>query len=187
MKKILLASLVAFTPVIASAQVQQLSGFNFGQFIFAGAPSVDTEAGVSTGFIQSNFGLGTTPGPLDSGVYKINNFAGSPTTPYSAGLSTLYFDGTNGSSAFDFANGTNVSVFEVGAGVAVNNQTVNPTISMLLAGDDNNATLNFVSSGATNKFSIVTNTTGFADFNPASFSQPNDFNFTFFFNLEKII
>ncbi|HUG09963.1 MAG TPA: PEP-CTERM sorting domain-containing protein [Opitutaceae bacterium] len=175
MKKLLMASLVAIAPVIASAQVQLISGFNFGQFIGGGVPSTDGTTGDPIGFIQSNFGPNSAPGPEDSGVFKANN---GIATPYSAGSSTLYYDGTQSSSAFSYTLGTDVSVHERGALVAINEQTVNPLIQMY-PGDDNNAGLHLTSSVGINQFSIVTNTTGWADFDPLAFSQPNDFNFTF--------
>ena len=98
--------------------------------------------------------------------------------PYSAGTSTLYYDGTNGSSAFDFAGGTDLLVIQRGSGITVNDQTVNPVISMAFAGDDFNNGLQ-VNGASPMSFSIVTDTTGYIDFNPADVSLPNDFNFTF--------
>ncbi|HUG09964.1 MAG TPA: autotransporter-associated beta strand repeat-containing protein, partial [Opitutaceae bacterium] len=176
MKKTVCLLLSLAFPIVASAQVQLISGFNFGQYVGGGVPSTDGTTGDPIGFIQSNFGPNSAPGPEDSGVFKANN---SIATPYSAGSSTLYYDGTHSSSAFSYTLGTDVSVLERGALVAINEQTVNPLIQMF-PGDDNNAGLRFTTSvGGPNQFSIVTNTTGWTDFDPLAFSQPNDFNFTF--------
>lgn len=176
MKKLLLASLVAIAPAVASAQVQLVSGFNFGQFIGSGAPATDGTTGEPVGFISSNFGPGTQPGDADSGVFHANN---AIATPYSAGSSILYFDGSNGSTAFDFAGGTDLSVIERGSPVPVNSQTVNSLIQMALPGDVNNAGLRVTGGLLGKSFSIVTDTAAWADFAPADFTQSNDFNFTF--------
>lgn len=178
MKKLLIASLVAIAPVIASAQVQLISGFNFGQFLYGGEPVVDYAGGAlpTVGSVSSNFGGLVSPGAQDGGVYK---FGVGEDGTFTAGSSMLYFDGTNGSHNFDpFGGGTpgSVTVTELAAIDAANGQTVVPTIQMY-SGDDNNASLRLTSSGSINRFSIVTDTTGFTDY--ASGQIPFDTNFSF--------
>jgi hypothetical protein len=168
-----LSLLLALSSVAASAQVQLVAGFNFGQFIAFGQTSTDGLNGNPVGFISSNYTNNKSPGTNDSGVAHAAN---GIEVPYSDGPAVLYYDGTNGSDAWDFANLNGVLVVERGSLVAVNHNMVNGL--QMFQGDDNNAALRFTS-GSANKFSIVNDTRGWLDFNPASFNQPNDFNFTF--------
>ena len=95
---------------LVSAQVQLISGFNFGQFLYGGEPVTDYAGGSfpTVGSISSNFGGSISPGPQDGGAYK---FANAVDGTFTAGNSILYFDGTNGSGNFDrFGGGTAGSV-----------------------------------------------------------------------------
>ena len=158
------------------AQVELIAGWNFGQFVGAGTPSVDGTTGAPVGFIQSNYTNSITPTEDDSGVSHAGNQLAEP---FVAGSGILYFDGTNGSDAWDFSGGTDILVVEKGAQpnlVAVNHNLVNG--SQFFTGDTNNAHLRFTS-GVNSEFSITLDTTGFSDFSPEDFSQPNDFNLSF--------
>ncbi len=157
----------------AAAEVELISGFNFGQFIGGGYPSTDGLNGLAVGFVRSNFARNVAPAAVDSGAYHVAN---GVEAPFSAGVATLYFDGTHGSGAWDYSGGSNVSVEERGSLVAINHDLVNGR--QMFIGDDNNAALVFAA-GAVTDFSIVADTTGWSDFSPAEFNQPNDFNFTF--------
>lgn len=184
MKKLILASLVAIAPAIATAQVQLISGFNFGQFLYGGEPVTDYASGSLpvAGFIQSNYGGNVVPGPEDGGAFKIANGVDGT---FVAGTSTLYFDGSNGSSNFDpFGGGApgSVTVNELAALDATNAQTVNPIIQMY-SGDDNNAGLRLVNNGSSvNAFSIVTNTLGFEDYTTGLIANDANFSFAAFAN-----
>jgi hypothetical protein len=168
-----IALLLALSAAAASAQVQLIAGFNFGQFIGAGQASTDGVNGNPVGFITSNFTNNKSPGTFDSGV---SHAAFGIETPYSDGPATLYYDGTNGSDAWDFENLNGLIVVERGSLVAINHNMVNGL--QIFPGDDNNAALRFTA-GAANEFTIVNDTRGWMDFDPVSFNQPNDFNFTF--------
>lgn len=172
MKKFIIPLLAVAAPAASFADVELISGFNFGQFIGAGEASTDGLNGTATGSINSNYAGTTVPGAEDSGIYKVNN---AIETPYSAGSAAIYWDGTHGSDAWSFATG--VSVYEHGSFQAVNHQLV--TGDIMIYGDDNNAGLGFNSSLGNDTFALVIDTTGFADFAPSGFSQPNDYNFTF--------
>lgn len=172
MKKIILPLLAIAAPAISFANVELISGFNFGQFIGAGEASTDGLNGTATGSINSNYAGSSVPGVEDSGIYKVNNAIESS---YSAGSATIYWNGTNGSDAWDFSSG--LSVYEHGSAQAVNHELV--TGDIMIYGDDNNAGLGFNSGLGNDTFALVIDTTGFADYDPSGFGQPNDFNFTF--------
>ncbi len=173
MKKSILALLVAAAPVAGFSQVQLIAGFNFGQFIGGGYPSTNGEDGGAVGFIGSNYTNSSSPGTADSGAFHVANGIAAA---YSAGTGVIYWNGAHGSDAWDFSGGSDIAVVERGGLVAINHEMVNG-LQMFL-GDDNNAGLNLIS-GANNEIALVVNTVGFADFSPASYSQNNDFNFTF--------
>ena len=142
----------------------------------AGTPSVDGMTGAPVGFIQSNYTNSITPSEDDSGVSHGGNQIAEP---FVAGSGVLYFDGTNGSDAWNFSGGSGILVVERGAQpnlVAVNHNLVNG--SQFFTGDTNNAHLRFTS-GVNNEFSIALDTAGFSDFSPDDFSLPNDFNLSF--------
>lgn len=163
--------LLFVAPLIQAAEVELISGFNFGQFIAAGEASTDGLNGTPVGFIRSNYAGDTVPGVEDSGYYKVNN---AIETSYSAGVATLYWNGTRGSDAWTISSG--VSVYEHGALQAINHNLV--TGDIMIYGDDTNFGLRFAS-GANNEFALVVNTEGWSDFAPSAFDQPNDYNFTF--------
>ncbi len=155
-----LASIVS----TATAQVELIAGWNFGQFISAGVPSTDGTTGDPVSFIPSNYSGIDRPVDADSGPAHIG--AGDAST-YSSGTGLLSF------SAWDFAGGTDVSVIELGSFSAVNETLV--TGQTLFAGDPNNAHLRFTA-GAVTDFTISVNTATFTDFDPAGYSQTNDAN-----------
>ncbi len=166
----------AFALPASRAEIELIAGWNFGQFLSAGTPSVDGSTGTAVGSIVSNFSNTISPTEDDSGAnHALNGIA----DVFSAGTGVLYFDGSNGSDAWDFTGGSDVIVVERGSPpnlVAVNHEMVNG--SQMFPGDANNAHLRF-SSGANTDFSITVNTLGFSDYTPGDFSQPNDYNFTF--------
>lgn len=174
MKKSLLLSLALALPLAASAQVQLISGYNFGQFLGGGAPSLDGETGDTVGSVGANW-AGTNAPPLESGGGYVGN--NSLTGNYSNGTGRAYWDGSNGSTAFSL-NGSGIVAVDVGAN-AINGRNVYNT-QMFLVGDDLNLAL---STGGAGSLAFVTNTIGFADYDPTAFvnagASVNDANFTF--------
>lgn len=164
-------SLFLALPLANAAQVELISGLNFGQIVSSGEASTDGVNFSATGSIRSNYAGNTVPGVGDSGYYRANN---AIETSYASGVATLYWDGSNGSDAWTFASG--VSAYEHGSFQAVNHNLV--TGDTMVYGDDTNFALRFTA-GANNEFALVVDTVGWSDFDPAAFSQPNDFNFTF--------
>lgn len=173
MKKSLLLSFALALPLAASAQVQLISGYNFGQFLGGGAPSLDGTTGDTVGSVGANW-AGTNAPPLESGGGYVGSNA--LTGDYSNGTGRAYWDGSNGSTAFSL-NGTGIVAVDVGAN-AINGRNVYNT-QMFLVGDDLNLAL---STGGAGSLAFVTNTIGFTDYNPDSFAPVglgNDANFTF--------
>ncbi len=160
-------------PLTLPAQVELLAGWNFGQFISAGAPSTDGAFGMPAGRIASNFSHTVSPTDADSGPKHIET---ATETAFEAGTGLLYFDGTHGADAWDTAGGTDIAVVERGSLVAVNHELVNG--ANFFPGDPNNAHLQ-LSSGTNSRVALTVATTGFSDYDPAATSQPNDANFTF--------
>ena len=171
MKKQLATLLALAAPAAAFADVQLIAGFNFGQIVAEGTPSITGSSFADTGSIPSNYAFGVAyPGAADSGISKT---AENSDVIYSAGTGRVYFDGTNGSQSW--ASPAVYAFFRESL-VASNDVMVDG--NSMYAGDDLNAQLKFVSGAATD-FSVVVSTVGYADFNPTAFSQPNDFNFTY--------
>lgn len=154
MKKAILASLVLASGASAFAADSLIAGFNFGQFNGSGVPSTDGVDFTSAGSVAAGFRGTSTPTNADSGVYRANNGISGA---YDPGYATWYWDGTNGSASFAF-NGVDVAVVETSLN-AVNSATVNG--GNLLGFDTNFAGLSFAVAGQ--KWSIVTNTVGYAD------------------------
>lgn len=73
------------------AQVQLVSGYNFGQFLGAGDSAIDAGTGLDSGFIGANWAEGAPP-PLTSNGADFANDVG-----YTNGTGTVYWDGTAGS------------------------------------------------------------------------------------------
>jgi len=167
---VFLAAVSLFAP--ARAQVELIAGFNFGQFLQPGEPALDGVSFERVGSIPGNWSATVSPGPEDTGDYKVQN---NLDTVFSAGDAMLWFDGSNGSSAW---TGASVSVVERGGLDAVNAQLVNG--EPMYAGDDRNLHLQLnAGAGSGDTFAVTLSTLGYADFDPAAFGQPNDFNFTF--------
>jgi hypothetical protein len=174
MKKTLIQALCLFAvPVAASAQVELIAGWNFGQFFSSGYPSTNAVTGDSVGFVPSNFTGTQRPGPGSSGPER---FGSNPNT-FSLGTGIISWNGSNGSDTWDF---------DTGAAAAVNNQpelysAINGQLvynNDFNAGQIGNFQLQF-NAGAADAFSITLDTSAYQDFNPAAYSQTNDFNFTF--------
>jgi hypothetical protein len=171
MKKQLATLLALAAPAAAFADVELIAGFNFGQFVAEGQPSITGSSFADTGSIPSNYASGVAyPGAADSGISKT---AENSDVVFSAGSGMVYFDGTNGSHNWTTPA---VYVFFRNALEATNDVMVDG--NSMYPGDDLNAQLQFVSGAATD-FSVVVNTVGFGDFNPAGYAQPNDYNFTY--------
>ena len=155
----------------ATAQVELIAGWNFGQFVGAGAPSTDPENFNTVSSVTSNFSGTTRPSPEDGGVYRAQN-AGSGF--FTSGTGVLDFttwtlhDGTS-------LTPSGVTVFEVTSIEAANGTNVNGLT--IFNGDDNNAQLRFTAGGVTD-FTVSLNTIGFGDYAPADFTQTNDSNLT---------
>lgn len=176
MKKLLLTAVALALATASFAQVEFISGYNFGQFIGAGAPSLDGTTGDSVGSIGANW-TRTTPPPLESGGGYIgtNGLTGN----FSNGTGRLYWDGSNGSTAFD-TTGFGIVAVDVGAN-SINGRNVYNT-QMFLGGDDLNLALG---TGGAGRLAFVTSTLGYSDYNPDSFANAgspgtvNDSNLTF--------
>jgi hypothetical protein len=169
MKKSILALGVAVLPVVASAQVQLIAGWNFGQFLPSPTPILDGASFETVGSIPSNWTSAVQAGPEDTGQFKQDN---SLSTIFSAGSGVLSFDGGNSSSAW----GANASV-NIGTGLdAVNAATV--TGNPMYTGDDAFLSLRLTAVSGVTDIALTLNTVGFGDFDPAAFGQDNDANFT---------
>ena len=162
-------------PVAASAQVELIAGWNFGQFISSIVPSTDGTTGDAVGFIPSNFTGTQRPGPGSSGPEHI--IAGDSST-FSLGSGIISWDGSNGSHVWSFADGSGVYVdnnpetySSVNGGLVTSND--------LAAGQTSNFQLRFTSSGGVEDFAITVDTSGYADYDDGAYSQTNDYNFSF--------
>lgn len=161
-----LAAVSLASSASAAVSVELIAGWNFGQFISSGVPSTDGTTGDAIGSIPSNYAGSTRPLDSDSGPSHI--LSGNSTT-FSAGSGVLNF------SAWDFANGVDVSVVELGGVSAINATAVDGL--QMYPGDTSNAHLRFAV-GSVSDFTISLDTSSFADFDPLDFSQTNDFNLT---------
>ena len=161
MKKILVSALVLALPALASAQVQLMSGWNFGQFLGAGAPSMDGATFDTVGSIGANYttvgGVFTAAPNSSSGDFVGNNaLPGNYQAPAPAGR--MFWDGTNGSSTYALDGIAIVSNDSFGPN-SVNGATVNGIGSMAFAGDGLNQALT-VTAGS---LGILQDTSLFAD------------------------
>lgn len=170
MKKILITALALALPALASAQVALMSGYNFGQFLGAGYPSLDGTTGDPVGSIGANF-AGTSQAPSSSSGDIVGN--NGTTGNYSNGSGRLYWDGTNGSSAYDFSSGIQIVSTTAGGPNAVNGQTVHG-YSLAFQGDNLNQKLTTNLNGGALAF--VQNTLGYVDYIPVG---PLDANLSF--------
>lgn len=162
-------------PVAASAQVQLVAGWNFGQFISSYVPSTDGTTGEAVGSIPSNFTGLQRGGPGTSGPEHV--LAGDSSV-FSLGTGVISWDGTNGSHVWAFPAGDEVFVNNNPESYSsVNGSLV--TGNDMVAGQSANWQLRFSNLTTATDFAISVNTVGFSDFDPSSFSQNNDFNFTF--------
>ncbi len=162
-------------PAAASAQVQLLAGWNFGQFISNTVPSTNGATGEAVGSIASNYVGFSRPTPETSGPERA--LAGIASS-YSAGTGVISWDGSNGSDSWAYVDGTAVFVNNQPESYSsVNGNLV--TANDFAAGQTANWQLRFTSSVGANDFSIQVNTVGFEDYNEANYSQTNDYNFSF--------
>jgi hypothetical protein len=175
MKKLLIALFAAALPVVATAQVQLLSGYNFGQFLGGGYPSLNGETFDPVGSIGSNFRLDDqAPGTSDGGFVGNNSTTGG----YTNGYGSIYWDGSFGSSVYDFSNGVDIVATDVGIN-SVNGATVQ---GYTLAAQGDSLNLALTTNVASNRIAFVQNTLGYADFDPDSYVDGlnvTDANFTF--------
>lgn len=149
----LLAALLL--PTFSTAQTQLISGFNFGQFLFEGYPSVDGVEFLESGSIPANWKAGDDGAPPieSSGV---PNF---PETPYDNGTGDLYWNGTNGSTSEVHPD---VAVLFRGSNSVGARQIDGSLQVMSLVGDaQSGAQMQFAAGG---KIAFVINTTGYVDF-----------------------
>ncbi len=155
MKKILITALALALPALGSAQTL-MSGYNFGQFLGGGIPSLDGTTGAFVGSVGSNFTQNVQAPANSSGA-----FVGQNELPgdYSNGTGRAYWDGSNGSSNYAF-NGIAIVATDTGAN-GVNSLTL-PGYQMGLIGDDLN--LGLTSTVAGNSISFLQNTVGFGDY-----------------------
>jgi hypothetical protein len=147
MKKILLTAFARALPALASAQVQLMSVYNFGQFLGSGPATLNTTTFANASSVGSNFRLNSQPPSSSSGN---NALAGGGPGDYSNGFGRLNFN---------FANTT---VAETGPNSS-NSATVQGS-NLALQGDEIGLALTLSSQ----TFSFVQNTTGYVDFTPGA-------------------
>lgn len=168
MNKLLASALILALPAVASAQVTLISGYNFGQFIGEGAPSLNGETFETVGFVGANWKTNVPPPASSSGDFVAAN--GLP-GGFENGTGRLYWDGTAGSSVYAL-DGTQITSLVVGPN-AVNGATAaGQTLAFL--GDGFN--LGLQTSLANGTLAFVQDTSGFADYAPAG-SQPANLTF----------
>lgn len=168
MKKIIISAFALALPALASAQVQLISGFNFGQFLGAGAPSVDATTFDTIGSVGANFRLNSqAPASSGGGFVGANGLPGNYSV---AGGGRAYWDGTNGSSAYDFSSGVQIVSVNTGPN-SVNGLTVQG-YSLAFAGDDIGQGLGTNLVGGRISFAGI-NTSSFLDYTPANALQSN--------------
>jgi hypothetical protein len=168
MKKVIISAFALALPALASAQVQLMSGFNFGQFLGAGAPSVDATTFDTIGSVGANFRL-NSQAPASSG----GGFVGNNSLPgnYSvAGGGRAYWDGTNGSSLYDFSSG--VQIVSVNTGPNATNGMTVQGYTLAFAGDDIGQGLGTNLANGRISFAGI-NTSAFMDYTPAGAIQSN--------------
>lgn len=167
MKKILASVCVLALPALASAQVELVSGFNFGQFLSGGYPSLDGTTFEPAGSIGANYkGASIPPASSAGGAVGLAGTAGNYQV---AGGGRLYWDGSFGSSAYDFTDGVSIVAAEVG-GNSVGGEKVGGG-SMAFDGDDLGLALQSTVVGGRIGFAV--NTAGFADYTPAGLLDAN--------------
>jgi hypothetical protein len=163
MKKVIISAFALALPALASAQVQLMSGFNFGQFLGAGAPSVDATTFDTIGSVGANYRLGSiAPASSGGGFVGTNSLPGNYSV---AGGGRAYWDGTNGSTAYDFTSGVQIVSVNTGPN-AVNGLTVQG-YTMAFAGDDIGQGLGTNQANGRISFAGI-DTSGFLDYTPGS-------------------
>lgn len=168
MNKILISAIALALPALASAQVQLMSGFNFGQFLGAGAPSVDATTFDTIGSVGANFRV-TSQAPASSGggFVGTNGLAGNYSV---AGGGRAYWDGTNGSTTYDFTSGVQIVSANTGPN-SVNSLTVQG-YQMGVAGDDIGQGLRTNLANGRISFAGI-NTSDYIDYTPLNSLQSN--------------
>lgn len=151
MKKFILASLIAIAPVIATAQIELVSGYNFGQFLFAGDAATDGSTFFDSGYIGANWAEGAPAPGTSSGD---QNFSGPG---YENGTGRLYWDGTAGSTN-NLGTGVVTAVQNFAFSINAFTQT---GANMALLGDNTNNNALIVNSATTIAF--VQDTLGFSE------------------------
>lgn len=167
MKKILASVCVLALPALASAQVELVSGFNFGQFIGTGAPTLNGETFETSPSIGANYkGLLTPPAASGGGFVGNNGLTGDFQI---AGGGRAYWDGSFGSTAYDFTNGV-----EIVAGSTGPNSVGGALVTggqMWALGDDLGLALQNNLAGG--RVAFVMDTTGYSDYSPAGLLDAN--------------
>ncbi|MCF7760368.1 MAG: autotransporter domain-containing protein [Cephaloticoccus sp.] len=175
MQKHLVIAILLSLPTLSFGQIQLLSGYNFGQFIGGGPPSLDGTTGDPVTSIGSNFRLDVqAPNDSDGGFVGNNGLTGG----YNNGFGTIYWDGTNGSSVYDYSNGVEILATDVGVN-AVNGATVQ---GYNIGAQADSLNLALTTAVANNRLAFIQNTTGFSDYDPSAFEDGinvNDGNLTF--------
>jgi hypothetical protein len=173
-KNIAIAALVcAFSAVSnATAQVELIAGWNFGQFVGPGVPSTDPVNYDQVTSVTSNFSGTTRPSPEDGGAYRAGN---AGTGFFTSGTGVLDFAAWTGHDGTSTTLG-GVTAFEVGSIEAANGSNVNGVT--IFNGDDNNAQLRFTAGAGITDFTVSLNTSAYGDYAPADYTQTNDSNLT---------
>jgi hypothetical protein len=160
-KLLLLAALAA--PIAATAQVQLVAGWDFGQFTFEGFAFTQNDSSfVNASFIPANYSSIGGNNPV-----KTHN---EDNSPVSAGV---------GSIGWSLADADNNLVF-ASASVNTANRTMPDFAGTLLsngASDPNQLGLGFANMGGSS-FSLTVNLTGYTDYDPATNGNFANFSFS---------
>jgi hypothetical protein len=160
MKSLSLLIIALATPWVASAQVQLISGWDFGQFTFEGLATTHPDADPLASGIPANFASIGANNPTSTH---------NGTNPVSAGTGTINWSMDDANSAIIFAaSGTRT----------INSTMVDFAGSTMSNGnsDPNNLGLGFTTFDG-HSFSLTTNLTGYGDYAPADYAGAANFSF----------
>lgn len=148
------------------AQITLMSGYNFGQFLGEGAPSLNGQTFDTVGFVGANWETNVPPPATSSGDFVGNN---ELTGGFENNTGRVYWDGTSGSSTYAL-DGTQITSVIVGPN-AVNGATVVPGQTIAFLGDNQN--LGLQTSLPNGILAFVQDTRGYVDYVPAGANPAN--------------
>ncbi|MCU0793026.1 MAG: MYXO-CTERM sorting domain-containing protein [Opitutaceae bacterium] len=166
------------TASVSTAQVQLVAGWDFGQFTFEGWSTTAVTQDVDGASIPANYSESRAFSPV-SPQDQVDGV-----TPVNAGTGVIYWNGTNGSSAFDASFNAEIqalrgsrSVNTSLAGTSVLGSSVfGRTISDQFS-DPNDFGLGVDLNTVSRDLAIVVDMTGFSDFVPSANGNLPNFSF----------